>query len=126
MHCAAMRRGGIVTAAAAVLAAAVGAGARLPRAASPATSSTAPPGAKLDHLIFIVHEDRSCDRSFGTYPGADGIATKPDGSFTVCLPDPRQGERSSISFLDGRRLDPATDGRPDSRPTVREPRRTIF
>ena len=28
---------------------------------------------KLDHLIFIVQENRSFDHYFGTYPGADGI-----------------------------------------------------
>jgi phospholipase C len=37
---------------------------------------------KLDHLIFIVQENRSFDHYFGTYPGADGI---PPG---VCIPDP--------------------------------------
>ena len=46
---------------------------------------------KLDHLIFIVQENRSFDHYFGTYPGADGIPTKPDGSFAVCVPDPWQG-----------------------------------
>ena len=42
---------------------------------------------KLDHLIFIVQENRSFDHYFGTYPGADGIPTNPDGSFAVCVPD---------------------------------------
>src|SRR6478609_11995420 len=42
----------------------------------------------LKHLIFIVQENRSFDHYFGTYPGADGIPTKPDGSFAVCAPDP--------------------------------------
>ena len=37
----------------------------------------------LDHLIFIVQENRSFDHYFGTFPGADGI---PSG---VCLPDPK-------------------------------------
>ena len=46
---------------------------------------------KLRHLIFIVQENRSFDQYFGTYPGADGIPTKPDGSFSVCVPDPWQG-----------------------------------
>jgi phospholipase C len=44
----------------------------------------------LKHLIFIVQENRSFDHYFGTYPGADGIPTKPDGSFAVCVPDPYQ------------------------------------
>jgi phospholipase C len=42
---------------------------------------------KLEHLIFIVQENRSFDQYFGTYPGADGIPVKPDGSFAVCVPD---------------------------------------
>src|SRR4249919_2252260 len=37
----------------------------------------------IDHVIFIVQENRSFDSYFGTFPGADGI---PDG---VCLPDPK-------------------------------------
>src|SRR6478672_5610354 len=45
----------------------------------------------LKHLIFIVQENRSFDHYFGTYPGADGIPTNPDGSFSVCAPDPYQG-----------------------------------
>ncbi len=45
---------------------------------------------KLDHLIFIVQENRSFDHYFGTYPGADGIPTNPDGSFSVCVPDKYQ------------------------------------
>ena len=47
----------------------------------------------LKHLIFIVQENRSFDHYFGTYPGADGIPTKPDGSFSVCAPDPYQDGR---------------------------------
>ena len=37
---------------------------------------------KLDHLIFIVQENRSFDHYFGTYPGAEGIPKK------VCVPHP--------------------------------------
>jgi phospholipase C len=62
---------------------------------TPDGSSTPPPQAqgisKLDHLIFIVQENRSFDHYFGTYPGADGIPTNPDGSFAVCIPDPVNG-----------------------------------
>jgi phospholipase C len=43
---------------------------------------------KLDHLIFIVQENRSFDHYFGTYPGVDGIPTDADGSFKVCVPNP--------------------------------------
>ena len=62
---------------------------------SPSTSSSPTPTAvqahglkTLKHLIFIVQENRSFDHYFGTYPGADGIPTNPDGSFSVCVPDP--------------------------------------
>ena len=43
---------------------------------------------KLEHLIFIMQENRSFDSYFGTYPGADGIPAT-DGHFTVCVPDPK-------------------------------------
>ncbi|MEX2276055.1 MAG: alkaline phosphatase family protein [Actinomycetota bacterium] len=70
--------------------------------ASPAateTGPTAPPSAsatggpkgleKIEHLIFIVQENRSFDHYFGTYPGADGLL-KPNGDFKqgTCQPDP--------------------------------------
>ena len=42
---------------------------------------------KLDHLIFIVQENRSFDHYFGTYPGADGIPTKAERIVPVCVPD---------------------------------------
>jgi phospholipase C len=42
----------------------------------------------LDHLIFIVQENRSFDHYFGTYPGADGIPMNEKGVPTVCAPDP--------------------------------------
>lgn len=42
----------------------------------------------LDHLIFIVQENRSFDHYFGTFPGADGLPRRPDGSFASCVPDP--------------------------------------
>ena len=42
----------------------------------------------LDHLVFVVQENRSFDHYFGTFPGADGIPRSPDGSFDVCQPDP--------------------------------------
>jgi phospholipase C len=60
---------------------------------SPASSTSASASGidKLQHLIFIVQENRSFDQYFGTYPGADGIPTKPDGSFSVCVPDRFQG-----------------------------------
>ena len=48
-----------------------------------------PPGLEtLDHLIFIVQENRSFDHYFGTFPGADGIEFRKDGKPKACLPDP--------------------------------------
>ena len=43
---------------------------------------------KLNHLIFIVQENRSFDHYFGTYPGADGLPRDPvTGKFTTCIPN---------------------------------------
>src|SRR6185503_19654776 len=41
----------------------------------------------INHLVFIVMENRSFDHYFGTYPGADGIPMS-NGKPTVCAPDP--------------------------------------
>src|SRR3990170_5027477 len=64
-----------------------------PRGPSPALS----PGADLtklerareqiEHVIFIVQENRSFDHYFGTFPGAEGIPMR-DGRPSVCAPDP--------------------------------------
>jgi phospholipase C len=53
----------------------------------------------IDHLIFIVQENRSFDHYFGTFPGANGIPRRPDGSFKPCLPDPT-GSRCRRPFHD--------------------------
>jgi len=45
----------------------------------------------IQHLVFIVQENRSFDQYFGTFPGADGIPTNAKGQFTVCAPDPVTG-----------------------------------
>ena len=70
------------------------------RAAAPssaATSPTTPEGPqgifKLDHLIFIVQENRSFDHYFGTYPGADGFEMV-GGQPTNCVPDAVLGGES--------------------------------
>jgi phospholipase C len=65
----------------------------------------------LDHLIFIVQENRSFDHYFGTYPGADGFPTK-DGKISVCIPDPVLGGcarpyHSTSMIQDGGRHDHA-------------------
>jgi phospholipase C len=63
---------------------------------SPSASASASPARgieKIDHLIFIVQENRSFDHYFGTFPGADGIPMR-HGTPTVCLPDPALGHCS--------------------------------
>ena len=49
---------------------------------------------KLDHLIFIVQENRSFDHYFGTFPGAHGFATNAQGKITTCIPNPFLGHCS--------------------------------
>ncbi|HEU4356730.1 MAG TPA: alkaline phosphatase family protein [Actinomycetota bacterium] len=56
---------------------------------APSSSVTPEPDGifKLDHLIFIVQENRSFDHYFGTFPGADGFPMR-NGKIDVCIPDP--------------------------------------
>ncbi|MGE5225943.1 MAG: alkaline phosphatase family protein [Planctomycetaceae bacterium] len=42
----------------------------------------------LQHVVFIIQENRSFDTYFGTFPGADGIPMA-NGVPTVCVPDPQ-------------------------------------
>ncbi len=93
---------------------------------SPSVSqSPAPQGSdKIQHLIFIVQENRSFDHYFGTFPGADGIPMNSQGVPTVCAPDPISGtcmkpyhssnllndggphaERHSIADVNGGKMD---------------------
>jgi phospholipase C len=44
----------------------------------------------INHLVFIVMENRSFDHYFGTYPGADGIPMN-NGEPTVCQPTAKGG-----------------------------------
>ena len=56
----------------------------------------------LDHLIFIVQENRSFDHYFGTFPGADGIPTRARRDVRACVPDPngvRAGVRTTTATL---------------------------
>ena len=84
----------------------------------PARSSSRPSGlapgaprglAKLEHLIFIVQENRSFDHYFGTYPGAKGIPMR-GGVPEVCIPDPIVGScvrpyHSTSQYSDGAKHD---------------------
>lgn len=63
-------------------------------------SSEAPAGIeKIDHLVFIVMENRSFDHYFGTYPGADGIPKN------VCVPDPFFSGRCTAPYHDTDTMD---------------------
>jgi phospholipase C len=53
---------------------------------------------KLQHLIFIVQENRSFDHYFGTFPGADGIPMDANGQPTICIPDAVLGHCSRPYF----------------------------
>ena len=67
-----------------------------PGAVTPSSTAQAPPPGleTLDHLIFIVQENRSFDHYFGTFPGADGIKFSADGTPKACIPDPVLGHCS--------------------------------
>src|SRR4051794_39543838 len=41
---------------------------------------------KIDHIVFVMQENRSFGDYFGAYPGADGISFDQDGIATACLP----------------------------------------
>ena len=65
--------------------------------AAPAPTDALPPPPpklggfdNLEHLVFIVQENRSFDHYFGTFPGARGIPME-DGRPSVCVPDPVLG-----------------------------------
>ena len=42
----------------------------------------------IQHVVFIVQENRSFDHYFGTFPGAEGIPMTKDRDAKVCVPDP--------------------------------------
>lgn len=69
---------------------------------------------KLDHLIFIVQENRSFDHYFGLYNSpsgrkVNGIPRKPGGAFAVCNPHPILGGRCLKPF---RTTNPVNKGGP--------------
>ncbi len=51
-----------------------------------ADAGDAGPANPIQHVFIIMQENRSFDQYFGTYPGADGIPTLPDGGFAPCVP----------------------------------------
>ena len=76
------------------------------RSATGATSVTASPSGsggtgsgatgldKLQHLVFLVQENRSFDHYFGTFPGAQGFPSNSKGQITTCVPNPYLGSCS--------------------------------
>jgi len=51
------------------------------------------PICKINHIVVIMQENRSFDHYFGTYASpsgmnVEGLPTKQDGTFAVCIPDP--------------------------------------
>jgi phospholipase C len=77
----------------------------------------------IEHVVFIVQENRSFDHYFGTFPGANGIPMQ-GGIPSVCVPDPvlhrcvrpyhdttlvneggPHAHPSSVSDVDGGRMD---------------------
>jgi len=50
------------------------------RGAGPAVRAAAPIYGKIDHVVFIIKENRSFDHYFGRFPGADGATTAPSSS----------------------------------------------
>jgi phospholipase C len=59
----------------------------------------------LDHVIFVVQENRSYDHYFGTFPRGDGLPRAADGSFDVCVPDPRIDGRCRRPYHDTNQYD---------------------
>ncbi len=71
------------------------AGGRAHAAIDPAAGLT-----NLEHVVFVVQENRSFDHYFGTFPGADGIPRTPSGRFDVCVPDPEAHVRCRRPYHD--------------------------
>ena len=84
------------------------------RTTDPPVTGTLPDHVPIDHVIFIIKENRTFDHYFGTYPGADGATegTTIDGSVVPLTPaldvmeQPiTHGYWSGIFSIDGGRMD---------------------
>ena len=91
-----------------------------PGATSPTTFATASDGAtvaaardKIEHVVFLIKENRTFDTMFGTYPGADGATsgqtcdgqTLPLAHATDRVDDAGHSFADGISAINGGRMD---------------------
>ena len=88
-----------------------------PRAMSstPWAMSSAPAGiGKIDHIVFIIKENRSFDHYFGRFPGADGATTGRSSRGTILplnrapdqvIPDVAHAAQDAYRAYDGGRMD---------------------
>ena len=89
-------RSALVVSALAVLvacsSAAMGVSSSPPPTSAGTASTPVPTGLdKLQHLVFLVQENRSFDQYFGTFPGAKGFPRNAKGQITACVPNPYLG-----------------------------------
>lgn len=80
-----------------------------PRLTTPSTLSTAPAVDqsgihKIKHVVILMQENRSFDTYFGTFPGADGLPRRGDGTFRTCMPKPDGGCTPPFHNPDDRNL----------------------
>jgi phospholipase C len=95
---------------------ALGAGAVAAACGSPATihraASTAPAGSDLgaiDHVVFLMQENRSFDHYFGSYPGVRGFDDRPAGGLgAFAQPYPANASRRPVGRQLPFRLDVST------------------
>jgi phospholipase C len=61
---------------------------------------------KIDHVVFVIKENRTFDNYFGRFPGADGATTGVtcDGSTVPLVRAPDRGFAAGHSFTDGVRV----------------------
>jgi phospholipase C len=89
--------------------------------ATPSSTGATPELTKLDqakehleHLIFIVQENRSFNHYFGTFPGAEGFPRR-DGRIDVCIPDPVLGRCVGVYHTESQLQEGGPHAQPDSR-----------
>ena len=96
-------------------------------ASAPTTAEQVAPAAEdpvgiehLDHLVFIVQENRSFDHYFGTYPGADGLPRDDQGKISVCIPNPYLGRCARAYRTEAQRAWGGPHGEKDARVDIND------